>query len=439
MLFLRTGLPGSGKTLNTIKEIDEEHQPDPENLDVRLHKDPDHPDLPVRTIYYNGIPELKIDKLKSKWVEWDTPDRWYELPDGCVIVVDEAQGTFGTDLGRSRIEKVTRFEKHRHQGWDIHLITQHPSLLSQPVRKLVGKHINFIRPYGRTKGVFRHEYEMCIDSPEKRVNFKMAQESKIEFDSHYFGLYKSATVHTHKKVTPRFIKMLPVYAAAIILPLAGLVYLFYWVYSSANAEKASINAQSAAVATAVAPDELKPDRNLVPKARAPATEVDFAKSYEPRVKDLAMSAPRYDSLNKPRDFPKPICMASQDLRMVSTAKDRGFNTGVSHGIEQSCQCYSQQATRMKTSFEFCMDVVENGYFDDTKLQPVYATGNSKNGPTSRPSVDPAVATQRGPAAASPRQVARQQGTTADPYSQNASTGTQYTVVADSEYVSRPWH
>lgn len=430
MLFLRTGLPGSGKTLNTVKEIDEEHQADPENPDVRLHKDPENPDLPPRTIYYHGIPELKIDKLKSKWVEWDTPDLWYELPDGCVIVVDEAQGTFGTDLGRSRIEKVTRFEKHRHQGWDIHLITQHPSLLSQPVRKLVGKHINFIRPYGRTKGVFRHEYEMCIDSPEKRVNFKMAQESKIEFDSHYFGLYKSATVHTHKKVTPRFVKMLPVYAAAIILPLGGLGYLFYWVYASANEEKASINAKSAADA---APDETKFDRNnVVAKLKTPVSEaVDFAKSYEPRVKDLALSAPRYDSLNKPRDFPKPICMASQDLRMVSTAKDRGFNVGVVRGIEQSCQCYSQQATRMKTSFEFCMDVVENGYFDDTKLQPVYATGNSKNGPTSRPSVDPAGAILRGPAAESPRQVAIQSSTV-------ESSGTQYTVVADSEYGSRPW-
>ncbi|WP_264209272.1 hypothetical protein [Pseudomonas aeruginosa] len=44
------------------------------------------------------------------------------------------------------------------------MITQHPSLLCTPVRKLVGKHINFIRPYGREKGIFRHEYEFCIDN-----------------------------------------------------------------------------------------------------------------------------------------------------------------------------------------------------------------------------------------------------------------------------------
>ncbi|WGW63932.1 hypothetical protein P7I89_05430 [Pseudomonas aeruginosa] len=51
MLYLRTGLPGAGKTLNAIREIDIEHQPDPDDPTKRLHKDPDNPDLPPRTIY----------------------------------------------------------------------------------------------------------------------------------------------------------------------------------------------------------------------------------------------------------------------------------------------------------------------------------------------------------------------------------------------------
>ncbi|HCE7155482.1 TPA: zonular occludens toxin, partial [Pseudomonas aeruginosa] len=54
MLYLRTGLPGAGKTLNAIREIDLEHQPDPDDPTKRLHKDPDNPDLPPRTIYYYG-------------------------------------------------------------------------------------------------------------------------------------------------------------------------------------------------------------------------------------------------------------------------------------------------------------------------------------------------------------------------------------------------
>ncbi|WP_328997112.1 hypothetical protein PCP53_32350 (plasmid) [Pseudomonas aeruginosa] len=59
MLYLRTGLPGAGKTLNAIREIDLEHQPDPDDPTKRLHKDPDNPDLPPRTIYY-GIPDMKL-------------------------------------------------------------------------------------------------------------------------------------------------------------------------------------------------------------------------------------------------------------------------------------------------------------------------------------------------------------------------------------------
>ncbi|UFN01049.1 hypothetical protein LO759_16035 [Pseudomonas aeruginosa] len=56
--------------------------------------------------------------------------------------------------------------------------------------------------YGREKGIFRHEYEFCIDNPERRSNFKQAQEERVTLDKAYFGVYKSSTVHTHKPITP---------------------------------------------------------------------------------------------------------------------------------------------------------------------------------------------------------------------------------------------
>lgn len=405
MLFLRTGLPGSGKTLNTIKELDEEHQADPDNPNLRLHKDPEHPELEPRTIYYHGIPDLKIDKLKAKWVEFDHPDTWFDLPDGSVIVIDESQGTFGTDIGRARVDRVTRFEKHRHHGWDVHLITQHPSLLAPAVRKLVGKHLNFIRPYGRTKGVFRHEYEMCIDAPEKRSNFKMAQESKIEFDSHYFGLYKSATVHTHKKVTPNFVKMMPIYAAAVIIPISLLVAGFWWVSHSAESEKDAIRQgqehgqgeQQAGPGTSLKPSA-KPD----PQPSV-ATPEAYAEKLQPRIADVASSAPRYDEVQKVRDFPRPVCAASYDPALIEKARKRKQKVGKYNGEEATCKCYTQQVTKMDTSFEFCMDVVTNGFFDDTRLAPSYASGNSRGGTLSSPSIDPAAAIQRGRAATSQQQ------------------------------------
>lgn len=401
MLYLRTGLPGAGKTLNAIREIDLEHQPDPNDPTKRLHKDPDNPDLPPRTIYYYGIPDLKADKLKSNWVEFETPEQWFNQPDGCVIVIDEAQRIFGNDGTRARPEKVTRFETHRHQGLDIHLITQHPSLLSTPVRKLVGKHINFIRPYGREKGIFRHEYEFCIDSPEKRANFKQAQEEKVSLDPAYFGTYKSSTVHTHKPVTPSYLKKIPLYAAGVLLPVGLLVAIGYAITSDARSKQDEIRAQTEQAHSIDEPLQAKgPGTALTAKAAQPDHD-DYIEQRIPRVEAVAASAPRYDELTKPRDFPRMICAASTDPALIQKNKARGHAVGFDdRGSPFTCTCYTQQMTRVSTTADFCMDAVNNGIFDDTKLMPQIASGRNMNGTTSYSSSEP-VAIQRGRAAASP--------------------------------------
>ena len=373
MLYIRTGLPGAGKTLNAIREIDTEHQPDPENPFVRLYKDPDNPDLPPRTIYYHGIPDLKVDRLKSNWVEFNTPDEWFNLPDGSVIVIDEAQGTFGTDIGRARVDKVTRFETHRHQGLDIHLITQHPSLLAPAVRKLAGKHINFIRPYGRTKGIFRHEYEMCIDAPEKRVNFKMAQEAKVELDPSYFGVYKSSSIHTHKPVKPAYLKLIPIYAAVTILPLVLIGFMFWSVISSADEEREQLRkgTTDSPESSEVLPAGSGSSVQTATPAQPPAPS--YAETFKPRIEGLPATAPRYDELTKPRDFPRLVCISSTDTRTIERLRPRGFVATVG-GVKVACQCHTQQGTRASTPVPVCLDIVTNGIFDDTRQRQLVASG-----------------------------------------------------------------
>lgn len=441
MLIIRTGLPGAGKTLNAIREIDLEHQADPADPTRRLHRDPDNPDLPPRTIYYHGIPELKAERLKSNWVEFDTPHEWFNLPDGSVVVIDEAQGTFGTDIGRSRVDKVTRFETHRHQGLDIHLITQHPSLLAPAVRKLAGKHINFIRPYGRTKGIFRHEYEMCVDSPEKRANFKLAQESKVELDPSYFGVYKSSSVHTHKPTTPAYMKLIPIFAALFVLPLLGVFGLGYYVVDEANAEKeayrsgsgqpeldASTAGPGASVATAGQSSS---------SSSKPASTEDYIDSYAPRIGGMPHTAPRYDELTKPRDFPKLVCVSSEDPRTIERLRPRGFVAEID-GRDIACQCHTQQGTRASTPPEVCIDVVVNGIFDDTQVAPTYASGYGGGKlttiPASPPATQPAVDIGRVPAAQNQQPVRSGNvfvGNVPQP-------GIEFIQIPDTEYSSRPW-
>lgn len=403
MLYLRTGLPGAGKTLNAIREIDIEHQADPNDPAKRLHKDPDNPDLPPRTIYYYGIPDVKTDRLKSKWVEFDTPELWYELPDGSVIVIDESQRVFGNDGTRARPEKVTRFETHRHQGLDIHLITQHPSLLATAVRKLVGKHINFIRPYGREKGIFRHEYEFCIDNPEKRANFKQAQEEKVSLDPTYFGVYKSSTVHTHKPITPSYLKKLPLLIGLTLLPILLVVGLGYWLVKANKDEMATLregSPEQLAAASAGVPQGQGQTLQAAPRQGGPVGLEEYVEVRTPRVDDLPASAPVYDDLTKPRDFPRPICAATSDQALVDKAPRRRQTLGVYDNKPHACQCYTQQMTRLTTSFEFCMDVVNNGYFDDTRVMPQIASGRNTSGLMNGSPAEPA-AIQRGRAAASP--------------------------------------
>ncbi|EMJ5080049.1 hypothetical protein RRO40_006630 [Pseudomonas aeruginosa] len=97
-------------------------------------------------------------------------------------------------------------------------------------------------------------------------------------------------------------------------------------------------------------------------------------------------------------------------------------TGYRDGRLYGCRCNSQQGTRLDISFEFCMDVVNNGYFDDTRMPPTYASGNSTRGLITSPSVDPATAIERGRAATSP--------TPGDAFS------TRVTIVPDSSRMPR---
>ncbi|WP_260677192.1 zonular occludens toxin domain-containing protein [Pseudomonas aeruginosa] len=350
--------------------------------------------------------------------------QWYNLPDGSVIVIDEAQRVFGNDGSRARPEKVTRFETHRHQGLDIHLITQHPSLLCTPVRKLVGKHINFIRPYGREKGIFRHEYEFCIDNPERRSNFKQAQEERVTLDKAYFGVYKSSTVHTHKPITPSYMKKIPLIIALMLIPIGVLVGLVVTAMQQGDEEKEAALARShAAEASAGVLPGAGNAVQAAPRASSgPKSADEFIGDMSPRVPDLVASAPRYDDLNKPRDFPRPVCAASSDPNLIGKAPERRIPLGTYNGRVMVCQCYTQQVTRMHTTFEFCMDVVNNGYFDDTRMPPTYASGNSTRGLITSPSVDPATAIERGRAATSP--------TPGDAFS------TRVTIVPDSSRTPR---
>ena len=190
-ISLTTGLPGHGKTLRTIVEVEERRVSE------------------GRRVYQHGIPELTLD-----WFELEDPRKWYELPEGSLIIIDEAQKVFPVRPSGSAVPKhVSEFETHRHRGLDIVLITQHPNLIDAHVRKLVERHQHVMRPFGHSYAVV-FEWQVCTDPNRSGVQ-KQALKSRWRYPKKAFEYYKSASKHTVKKRLPGKVILLPILGAAL--------------------------------------------------------------------------------------------------------------------------------------------------------------------------------------------------------------------------------
>lgn len=179
MLILITGVPGSGKTLYGV------------GLIRQFLTD-------GREVFTN------IDGLTLPGC-LPAPEDWREAPDGSVVVYDECQQKFGPDgNGRSGRSDIQDLEIHRHRGMDIMLITQHPKLLHAHIRRLVGRHHHVFRMYGaQTAKVFSRDGQIDVDKASALRNEDSVMWTYPKAD---FEVYKSATVHTHKRHLPAWLK-----------------------------------------------------------------------------------------------------------------------------------------------------------------------------------------------------------------------------------------
>jgi zona occludens toxin len=349
MLVIRTGKPGHGKTLNTIREVDQ-----------KAHTE-------GRVVYFHNINGLKPDQLQAQWFEFEDPEKWFELPNDSIIVVDEAQGWFGARDPRARPpEHITRFETMRHQGHEVHLVTQDPRYLDVHLRRLCNTHIHYWRVF-KSAQLLRFESEVVVEKVELKTSFKDADKKSLRLDKRYFGAYTSSNAkhHFQAKVPTKFI--------LAICVLVGAGILVYRAYERYNTEKA----QAATATSAPAGSMVDQVRDTVgafirPSAdteqAAPLTVEQYLGKRVPRVQDLPASAPVYDALTGPQTFPKPVCIATTDRDLIARNYKR-MQVGDSDEGLTGCRCNTQQGTRLDVSFGFCMSVVQNGYFDDTKPDP----------------------------------------------------------------------
>lgn len=325
MIYLFTGVPGSSKTLNVLKMVNED------------------PTFKGREIYYHRIKELKLPWIElsaDEVMEWDT------LPHGAVLVVDEAQYLMPTrDSRKPMPDWIVKMSEHRHKGYDLIFITQNPMLLDAGFRRFVGKHIHIERVFGMQSAKWM-TWEKCVSDIEDHFKRKEAVVKRVPFDKKYYGLYKSAEVHTHKRKLP-----LKVFIPFIFLALViGLVIYFLVRWDDRTGTDLGDGQDSS---------RQPGNTSLIPSLGAgtlsnsnkPMNVQEYTQALTPRLPDVPWSAPIYDAVTAPKSFPRPQCI-------------RNNVTGV-------CKCFSQQATPITISQTACYNYVENGYFDHTKPDDYY--------------------------------------------------------------------
>lgn len=320
MLNLITAVPGSGKTLYVIDTVRKEAQ-------IEIEK------IGKRPVYYYGIPLTDLGKAKLGWNELHDPHKWYELPEGSIIVIDECQKHFGVRRSGSEVPKyIADFAVHRHKGYDIWLITQGPKLLDSFIRELINKHHHLRRIMGAPAADLL-KWDCCEISPNSTGAASRSPDKRVfAYPKDVYPLYKSAEVHTHRFQLPKsVIKMI-----LIILVLPVLAFVGYKALSRLGGDAApgQVSEQAAPKGSAMAPES-----KTVPLK----TASDVVAAYTPVVPDRPETAPRYQQLAVPVTFPRlQGCIASRTR----------------------CTCYTQQATVLDVPDSVCQDVASKGRFDE---------------------------------------------------------------------------
>jgi zona occludens toxin len=348
MLTIRTGIMGHGKTLNTIKEVDQQAVEE------------------SRPVYYHNVTDLDPSKLKGQWFEFEDPLKWYDLPENAIIVIDEAQncGFRSHDPRKGVPEHLSRFELMRKGGHHVHLITQDPRFLDTHCRRLCTQHIHYLRIFGSQK-LSRYEMQRVYETVEKITTFKDADFKIISLDKKFFGVYTSAKANHHFKFKP---------SKKFIIACVGLLFIGGIVFRAADRlygdkeVKASSEPTIVGHVTDTANSAITGFlANAVPGSTdRQVPTIDYAQAHQPRLENLPSSAPIYDDLTKPQTFPRLNCLSSTDPSVVDSGR---HPTGMYNGVKASCTCYTQQGTRISAGFQTCMNASQYGYFDHTLPDP----------------------------------------------------------------------
>lgn len=302
MIYLITGLPGSGKSLYTLKTVKD-----------RAEKE-------NRPVFYHGIPELTLN-----WNLLDNPESWTECPKGSIIVIDECQSTFRPRSAGSTVPKhVSQLEVHRHAGHDLYLITQHPMLIDSNLRRLTNYHYHVERFFGFAKSKI-HEFHKIRDNVDKST--KNSIETHFVYPKEVYSWYKSADLHTVKKRIPMRLVLM------VLLPIILITVIYYGLQSVKSFDEKPVQPIPNSVTEGIitAPHTTTKEK----------PELTYIQAHTPEMLDFPHTAPVYKKVVQAEYAPYPAACVT---------------------MGKVCKCYTQQGTKLQTSEAVCKQIVENGFF-----------------------------------------------------------------------------
>ncbi|MEK8084885.1 zonular occludens toxin domain-containing protein [Aquabacterium sp. A3] len=310
---LMTGLPRNGKTLHAICMLKE-----------RSEKE-------KRQVYYHGIEIL--DKVALPWQELVDATKWYELPIGSLIVIDEAHKVFPVRPVGSKVPPhVEAIAELGHYGHDIVIITQHPMELDSAIRRRVGRHIHHVRRFG-LEACAMFEWSRCVENCDKTR--KDAIQHEWRYNKAAYAWYKSSELHTIKRNIPKKLLILPL---ALLLIIAAIWYVVHVFTKQRDGGGEQPQPQQAPITST---------GDIGARPAGPANPVEWFEAHQPRIRGLAYTAPVYDQVTQPVRAPYPAACIQSATK---------------------CQCYTQQGTRLDVPKPLCQDIAAGGFFVAWQLE-----------------------------------------------------------------------
>jgi len=309
MIYLITGVPGSGKTLYAVSTLVQKLASE--------YIEKDGVQVPRRVVV-DGIPNLVIPHdlmapgledgnggLKPQetgdglwnWMDWCRP--------GDVIVVDEVQRWWRPrGMGTKPPKEISALETHRHKGVDFVIITQNPMLIDQNVRRLVGRHQHIRRILGMARAIV-YDWDGCSVDVHR---IKTATTSYFGYPKSAYALYKSSELHTKQK------QKIPLWIGLPIVALVAGVFVAPKAFSTLSGAATGKGVSSAPAPSASPPklSELAIAVPPMPTASAPVPPLDLGPSP---VQSIAISgcivvADRcgcMDMRGEPVEVPAAVC------------------------------------------------------------------------------------------------------------------------------------